>query len=161
MSAQVVFRLGSFSAAGEPPFAGLVLGEDVYAVRGLLPLARALGLPLHADGSVLALLERWDENLPTLQAIAEALAAHPAEDAASARTASARSALPAPDAVPLAQLKVHPPVVPRQIFQAGANYHTHVVDLIVDGAVARDPEANREQVRLNAEAMMRKRAQSG
>jgi len=161
VSAPVVFRLGSFSAAGELPFAGLVLGEHVYAVQGLAPLERALGLHLHGADSVLGLLERWDENLPTLQAIAQALTARPVQDAADARIGSATSALPSPGAAPLAKLRVHPPVVPRQIFQAGANYHKHVVELIVDGAVARDPASNREQLRANAEEMMRKRAQSG
>ena len=161
MSPPVAFRLGSFSVAGEPPFAGLVLGEHVYAVHGLVPLERALGLHLHGADSVLGLLERWDENLPTLQAIAEALAAHPAQDAAQARIASPTSALPTQAVAPLATLRVHPPVVPRQIFQAGANYHKHVIELIVDGAIARDPAADRDHIRTNAEEMMRKRAQSG
>ncbi|MGH8260788.1 MAG: fumarylacetoacetate hydrolase family protein, partial [Steroidobacteraceae bacterium] len=40
-------------------------------------------------------------------------------------------------------------------------YHKHVVDLIVDGAVARDPSTDRDHVRANASAMMRKRADSG
>jgi 2-keto-4-pentenoate hydratase/2-oxohepta-3-ene-1,7-dioic acid hydratase in catechol pathway len=62
---------------------------------------------------------------------------------------------------PLDQLRTHAPIQPRQIFQAGANYHKHVVDLIVDGAIARDPSTNVEQVRANATQMMRKRAESG
>lgn len=146
MSAPALFRLGSFSIAGEPAFAGLVLGGEVYAVRGLVPLERSLGLHLHGADSVLGLLERWDENLPALQAIADALGAH-----ALSKTAAA----------PLSALRVHTPMVPRQIFQAGANYHKHVVDLIVDGAIARDPSASPAQIRANATEMMRKRAQSG
>jgi 2-keto-4-pentenoate hydratase/2-oxohepta-3-ene-1,7-dioic acid hydratase in catechol pathway len=148
MSAPTFFRLGSFSIAGGPAFAGLVLGEQVYAVGGLVCLERELGLHLHGNHSVLGLLERWDQNFPALQAIADALTTHPEKSA---------PGVPAP----LSSLRVHPPLAPRQIFQAGANYHKHVVDLIVDGAVARDPAVNREQVRANADEMMRKRAQSG
>jgi 2,4-didehydro-3-deoxy-L-rhamnonate hydrolase len=139
-----LFRLGSFSVAGEPPFAGIVLGDQVYAVRGLTALERALGLHLHGTESVLGLLERWDENLPALRAVAGELATRPL-----------------PCGAPLAHLRTHAPLVPRQIFQAGANYHKHVVDLIVDGAVARDPSTDREQVRAGASQMMRKRAESG
>jgi 2,4-didehydro-3-deoxy-L-rhamnonate hydrolase len=139
-----LFRLGSFSAAGEPPFPGIVLGERVHAVQGLTALEHEIGLRLHGADSMLGLLERWDENLPALRAMADAI-----------------STRASPGGVSLADLRAHAPLIPRQIFQAGANYHKHVVDLIVDGAVARDPSTNREQVRANASDMMRKRAQSG
>jgi 2,4-didehydro-3-deoxy-L-rhamnonate hydrolase len=139
-----VFRLGSFSAAGEFPFAGLVLGKQVHAVQGLRGLERKLGLHLHGFDSVLGLLDRWDDNLPALRTIARELSAE------SSRTGA-----------PLGQLRIHAPLVPRQVFQAGANYHKHVVDLIVDGAVARDPATDRDQVRAHAAEMMRKRAASG
>src|SRR5579875_497251 len=162
MSVPVHFRLGSFSIAGGSPFAGLVLGEEVYAVNGLVAVERALGLHLHGTDSVLGLLERWDENFPALQAIAEALAGGPALAVLTTMTARpGSSATPAPVTAPLAALRVHPPVIPRQIVQACANYHKHVVDLIVDGAMSRDPGANREQLRAEAQAMMRKRAQTG
>ena len=139
-----LFRLGSFSAAGESPFAGLVLGEQVHAIQGLRGLERKLGLHLRGAESVLALLEYWDDNLPALRAMARALSVD----------SPMRGA-------PVSQLRTHAPLLPRQIFQAGANYHKHVVDLIVDGAVARDPTTDRDQVRANAAEMMRKRAQTG
>jgi 2,4-didehydro-3-deoxy-L-rhamnonate hydrolase len=139
-----VFRLGSFSTAGEPPFAGLVLGEQVHAVQGLRDLERRIGVHLNGTDSVLGLLDRWDSNLPALRAIARELCAESAMRGAA-----------------LSQLRTHVPLVPRQIFQAGANYHKHVVDLIVDSAVARDPTTDRDQVRTNAAEMMRKRAESG
>ena len=139
-----VFRLGTFSVAGETPFAGLVLGEQVHAVRGLRGLELKLGLHLHGVDSVLGLLERWDHNLPALRTIVRELSVEGSVAGA-----------------PLGQLRTHAPLLPRQIFQAGANYHKHVVDLIVDGAVARDPTADREQLRANAAEMMRKRAVSG
>jgi 2-keto-4-pentenoate hydratase/2-oxohepta-3-ene-1,7-dioic acid hydratase in catechol pathway len=138
-----VFRLGTFSVAGGSPFAGLVLGEEVYAVAGLSSLERSLGLHVHGADSVLGLLERWDENLPALRRLAGLL---PQSSVAHC---------------PLDRLHTHPPLMPRQIFQAGANYHKHVVDLIVDGAIARDPTTDREQVRANASEMMRKRAEGG
>ena len=141
-----LFRLGTFSIAGCPPFAGLVVGERVYAMHSLEGLCRALGYELKGSHSVLGLLDSWERNEPALQALATRLAS--ATDGADAGT-------------PLSQLRIHAPVQPRQIFQAGANYHKHVVDLIVDGAVARDPSTNREQVRANATEMMRKRAGSG
>jgi 2-keto-4-pentenoate hydratase/2-oxohepta-3-ene-1,7-dioic acid hydratase in catechol pathway len=153
-----LFRLGSFSSAGEAPFAGLVLGERVHAIQGLRRLERRMGLHLHGVDSVLGLLERWDDNLPALRSIAQALST----EVQALPTDSER--LPADRSLagtPLLQLRTHAPLVPRQIFQAGANYHKHVVDLIVDGAAARDPSIDREQVRANAAQMMRARAESG
>lgn len=143
------FRLGTFSIAGCPPFPGLVIAEQVYALHALEELT---GYDLKGSHSVLGLLDSWDKNLPVLQAIAAALSTTTAG-------AIARRVLDA--GAPLSQLRVHAPVQPRQIFQAGANYHKHVVDLIVDGSVARDPSTNKEQVRANAAEMMRKRAASG
>jgi 2-keto-4-pentenoate hydratase/2-oxohepta-3-ene-1,7-dioic acid hydratase in catechol pathway len=139
-----LFRLGSFSAAGEPPVPGLVLGDQVHLLQSLQPLERELGILVPSAGSMLGLLERWPENLPAVRALAEALAARPSATG-----------------VPIENLRSHPPVVPRQIFQAGANYHKHVVDLIADGALARDPSADVDRVRADASEMMRKRAKDG
>lgn len=139
-----LFRLGTFSAGGEPPFCGLVLGEEVHAVQALAALERELGLRLRGAESVLGLLERWDENLPALRTLAAEL--------------SMRSS---PAGVPIAHLRTHAPLMPRQIFQAGANYHKHVVDLIVDAARARDRSADHERIRAEASDMMRRRADGG
>jgi 2,4-diketo-3-deoxy-L-fuconate hydrolase len=151
MSRHAVFRLGTFSAAGCPPFPAMVIEEDVYALHALTVLERDLGVILRGLDSTLSLLQHWDQNLPALQLMADVLAAAtlPAAKEVLARRAS------------LNQLRTHAPIEPRQIFQAGANYHKHVVDLIVDGAVGRDPAANPEQVRAQATQMMRKRAESG
>ena len=139
-----LFRLGSFSAAGGLPFPGLVVGNQVHALQSLRSLERELALLVHPNASMLNLLERWQENLPALRTIAEALTSRPVATG-----------------VPMETLRTHPPVVPRQIFQAGANYHKHVVDLIVDGALARDPSVNVARVRADASEMMRKRATEG
>lgn len=146
------FRLGTFSVSGCPPFPGLVIAERVYAIRALEELTADLGYHLKGTETILSLLDSWDKNLPALQAAAAALAS-------TTPNRIARRVLET-DTL-LSQLQLHAPVQPRQIFQAGANYHKHVVDLIVDGAVARDPSTNKEQVRANATEMMRKRATSG
>lgn len=146
------FRLGTFSIAGCPPFPGLVVADRVYAIHALEELAADLGYGLEGTRSVLDLLESWDKNIPGLQAIAAALSSTTVGSVAQ-RVLDAGTLL--------SQLRVHAPLRPRQIFQAGANYHKHVVDLIVDGAVARDPTTNKEQVRANATEMMRKRAAHG
>jgi 2,4-didehydro-3-deoxy-L-rhamnonate hydrolase len=140
---RALFRLGSFSVAGEPPFPGLVLNNRVYAIHDLKPLQLELGVHLYG-GSMLDVLDRWKANLPALSRIADALASRPSVSGVS-----------------LQRLRTHAPVIPRQIFQAGANYHKHVVDLIVDGSVARDPSTNVERVRADAGEMMRKRAKDG
>src|SRR5512146_915827 len=54
---------------------------------------------------------------------------------------------------PLAAASLHSPVEPRQVFQAGANYRTHVIDLAAahhDGSDGRSVE----QVRADAAAAM-------
>src|SRR5688500_10978686 len=60
-------------------------------------------------GSTLDVLERWTEVLPSLR----------------------RLASEAWEWLPLDGLRVHAPVAPRQVFQSGANYRQHVIDLVV------------------------------
>lgn len=151
MAYNTLFRLGTFSVAGCPPFPGVLIGERVYAVHALTALELDIGMNLRGTDSVLGLLQHWDENLPVLHVMADVLAA---------------ATLPAAKRIleqhaPLDQLRTHAPIQPRQVFQAGANYHKHVVDLIVDSALARDPLTDVEQVRASATQMMRKRAENG
>ncbi len=83
-------------------------------------------------GTVTELLEHWDAVLPALEAAA-------ADPRAGWR--------------PLADASLHSPVTPRQVFQAGANYRTHVIDLAAahhDGGDGRSTE----QVRADAAAAM-------
>jgi 2-keto-4-pentenoate hydratase/2-oxohepta-3-ene-1,7-dioic acid hydratase in catechol pathway len=140
MAAQQGFALGTFSTAGGPKFPGLVAGEEVFALAEIDRPLRREGLQLQGAASTLALLDNWDHDFPLIRAAAE--------QGLSGGT-------------PLASLEVHAPVEPRQIFCAGANYHKHVVDLVVDGAMARDANADRDAVRARAEAMMSERAKSG
>jgi 2-keto-4-pentenoate hydratase/2-oxohepta-3-ene-1,7-dioic acid hydratase in catechol pathway len=85
--------------------------------------------------TVTELLEHWEAVLPVLEAV---------------------GADPRARWQPLADARLHSPVEPRQVFQAGANYRTHVIDLVVahhDGSDGRSPE----QVRAEAAAMMDER----
>ncbi|MDW4911613.1 hydrolase, partial [Streptomyces sp. ADMS] len=96
------FAIGTLSAPGETRFPGLVTPEG-----------RALDLRTALDDpalTTLTLLERWDEELPRLHTLAGD---------------------PTRGWRPLADLAVHAPVEPRQIFQSGANYRRHVIDLAV------------------------------
>ncbi|MFI9028005.1 fumarylacetoacetate hydrolase family protein [Streptomyces sp. NPDC053560] len=58
---------------------------------------------------------------------------------------------------PLTGFRVHAPVEPRQVFQSGANYRQHVIDLHV---AHRDPDDGRstEEARAEAAALMDRRA---
>ncbi|MFF0590380.1 fumarylacetoacetate hydrolase family protein [Streptomyces sp. NPDC003781] len=96
------FALATLSAPDGPAFPALVT-----------PDGRALDLR-HAFGderlTVVDLLERWETALPRLRTLAA--------DTGLPRTA-------------VAELRVHAPVEPRQVFQSGANYRQHVIDLHV------------------------------
>jgi 2,4-diketo-3-deoxy-L-fuconate hydrolase len=88
--------------------------------------------------TVTELLDRWDAILPVLDAVAAA---------------------PRAQWQPLADARLHSPVEPRQVFQAGANYRTHVIDLAAahhDGSDGRSIE----QVRADAAAAMDARRES-
>jgi 2,4-diketo-3-deoxy-L-fuconate hydrolase len=123
--------LGTFSD-GVDRFAGLVAGDRV--------------LRLEPDGlvkgpvTVRALLENWDAVRPRLPELAEA-----------ASGAAGR---------PLEDLRVLAPLEPRQIFQAGANYRSHVAEIIVSGREPDDPRSDGE-LRRAAEQMMDERARTG
>lgn len=62
-----------------------------------------------------------------------------------------------PERMPLADFRVHAPVEPRQVFQSGANYRQHVIDLHV---AHRDPadERSEEERRAEAAEIMDRRA---
>lgn len=149
------FGLGTFSLAGSPPFAALVLdGERVIAVEALRALAREAGAELPPARSTLELIEAWDLALPALQAAAQALR--------EPQSAAARAASDA--MVPMASLKAHPPVAARQIFLSGANYFKHVVDIIVDMGAGKTPGTEGMDpvtLRAFAEDLMRRRQRDG
>ncbi|QJT00151.1 fumarylacetoacetate hydrolase family protein [Streptomyces asoensis] len=131
------FALGTLSAPDQASFPGLVVPEG-----RVLDLRGALGDPALTTRR---LFERWDEVLPRLGA----LAANGATDTAA--TADAWQ--------PLDGLRVHAPVEPRQVFQSGANYRQHVIDLELAHRAPDDPrtpEAARAEI---AEVMDRRAAE--
>ncbi|MER7673209.1 fumarylacetoacetate hydrolase family protein [Kitasatospora sp. NPDC096128] len=123
----VPFAVGTFEAPGGGAFPGLVVRDRVLDLRAALA---------GAPGDVRALLEDWAASLAELAA----LAADPAQD---------WQALDA--------LRVHAPVAPRQVFQSGANYRRHVIDLEVAHRAADDPRTE-EQARAEIAALMDRRA---
>ena len=126
------FALGTFSFADTAPFPGLVVDDLVLDLS-------SLPAPLGAS-TTRALLEDWDRALPILRRLA-------------ARTDDGSW-------LPLARLRVHPPVEPRQILQAGANYRTHVIELTLVHRAADDSRTEPE-ARAAAHAEVDRRAIEG
>ncbi len=62
---------------------------------------------------------------------------------------------------PLAEVTLTAPVEPRHVLQAGANYRTHVIQLIMAGIAKADRDVPRDELRARAEAAMDARAASG
>ncbi|MFI0350727.1 fumarylacetoacetate hydrolase family protein [Actinomadura sp. 9N407] len=99
---------------------------------GLVVGDRVLELP---GGTVRTLLDDWERTLPRLVELAGS----------------------ATGWQPLEGLNVHAPVEPRQVFQSGANYRRHVIDLVVAHREPDDPRSE-EQARADAAEMMDRRA---
>lgn len=125
------FRLGTFAEGSSTPFAGLVVGSRVLPLRDIGPSSGPV--------TVRALLERWDELRPRLADLADL--------AGSADTA-------AEEWLDLEGLRVLPPVEPRHIIQAGANYRTHLLEMATAQAKAagHDDDAAREEAAAQLEA---------
>ncbi|KQM84611.1 hydrolase [Agromyces sp. Leaf222] len=62
--------------------------------------------------------------------------------------------------VPLGSVTLLAPVEPRQVLQTGANYRTHVIDLVVAGRAKQDPRPI-EELREWAADLMDRRAREG
>ena len=105
-----VFKLGTFSVAGDGSFPGLVVEEQVIALDSL-PLARG--------ATILEVLEDWEHNFEALKALATMVV-------------QGRSSGLQQQPRPVKDLHVHAPVPrPPGIYCSGANYKKHVIDLIV------------------------------
>ncbi|MFI1711592.1 fumarylacetoacetate hydrolase family protein, partial [Streptomyces griseoruber] len=115
------FALGTFSVreAREEAPAGQTF-PGLLAEGRVLDLSRALGF---APAGLRAVVERWEETLPVLRALTD-------DDTLDWR--------------PLEGLRVHAPLEPRQIFQSGANYRQHVIDLEVAHRSPDDPRTVEE-----------------
>ncbi|MET9080764.1 fumarylacetoacetate hydrolase family protein [Streptomyces sp. NPDC004237] len=124
------FALGTLSAPDETPFPALIT-----------PDGRALDLRSALNAQTLTirtLLEDLAEALPLLHSLAS-------------QPAGAWQALHT--------LQVHAPVEPRQIFQSGANYRQHVIDLEVAHRSPDDPRTLEEARAEVAEIMDRRAAE--
>ncbi|MFF1696379.1 fumarylacetoacetate hydrolase family protein [Streptomyces sp. NPDC058257] len=114
------FALATLSAPDGPAFPALVTPrERVVDLRDALDDERL---------TVRRLLANWPAVLPRLRSLA-------GDDALAHRS--------------LAQFQVHAPVEPRQVFQSGANYRQHVIDLHV---AHRAPGDDRPKDERRAEA---------
>ncbi|MCC8339795.1 fumarylacetoacetate hydrolase family protein [Streptomyces sp. R1] len=124
------FALATLSAPEGPAFPALVTAD-----------ARVLDLRTEFGDdqlTVRALLESWETALPRLRALAD-------------DTERARQ--------PLAAFRVHAPVEPRQVFQSGANYRQHVIDLHVAHRAPGDDRPEEERRAEAAELMDRRAAE--
>ncbi|MGW7066729.1 fumarylacetoacetate hydrolase family protein [Streptomyces sp. NPDC054855] len=122
------FALATLSAPDGPAFPALLTPEE-----RVVDLRDALG---DARLTVRRLLEDWPTVLPRLRSLAD-------EDSAQYR--------------PLAEFQVHAPVEPRQVFQSGANYRQHVIDLHVAHKAPGDDRPEDER-RAEAADIMDRRA---
>lgn len=123
--------LGRFDD-GNGVFVGLVIGDRV---RRLAPEEVVPG-----SVTINALLDDWTAVRPRLAELA-------------GQTAPG-------DGIAVDDLRVLAPVEPRQIFQAGANYRSHVAEIVVSGRAADDRRTD-EELRRDAELFMDERARSG
>ncbi|MDH6437202.1 2,4-diketo-3-deoxy-L-fuconate hydrolase [Streptomyces sp. SAI-144] len=122
------FALGTLSAPDGVPFPALVTPDG-----RALDLRAAFG---ERELTTRTLLESWAETTPRLHALAR-------DDKAAWQ--------------PLGDLRVHAPVEPRQVFQSGANYRQHVIDLEVAHRAPDDPRTV-EEARQEIAALMDRRA---
>jgi 2-keto-4-pentenoate hydratase/2-oxohepta-3-ene-1,7-dioic acid hydratase in catechol pathway len=122
------FALATLSAPDGPVFPALVTpGSEVLDLRA------AFG---DEQLAVRDLLDDWETALPRLRTLA-------ADDGLTR--------------APLADFRVHAPVEPRQVFQSGANYRQHVIDLHVAHR-APDDDRPEEERRAEAAEIMDRRA---
>ncbi|MFI6037357.1 fumarylacetoacetate hydrolase family protein [Streptomyces sp. NPDC051315] len=124
------FALATLSAPDGPAFPALVTAD-----AQVLDLRAAFGDERLTNRT---LLESWETALPRLRALA-------GDDG--------------PDRKPLAGFRVHAPVEPRQVFQSGANYRQHVIDLHVAHRAPDDDRPDEERRAEAAEIMDRRAAE--
>lgn len=97
-------------------------------------------LRLDGAGTVRDLLDDWEATRDELPELAAALSSG--------------------GGIPLAELTVQAPVEPRQIIQAGANYRSHVAEIVLSSRDADDTRSD-EELRRDAERMMDDKARTG
>jgi 2,4-didehydro-3-deoxy-L-rhamnonate hydrolase len=140
------FGLCSYSVAGGAQSAGLAIDGRVIALRALHGVDPDADLFL--KGSVHETLQRWDRAWPIIEKAAAAFRASEALQALS---------------VPESAVQLHAPVeTPQAIYCAGANYRTHVIDIIADRFKPEGHEnMTKEEIRAKATAIVDARAARG
>lgn len=123
--------IGRFAKEGDRPFAALMVDGAAY------PIERAAG------GDTLALFERWDDIWPELE-----------QRIARIRNGSEQG-------MALDGLRILPPVQPRQILCAGANYRRHVIDIMTDHEAGSELGLDAAERRRRATRLMDHRARAG
>jgi 2,4-diketo-3-deoxy-L-fuconate hydrolase len=128
----VTFGLGTFALGGGAPFPGLVLGEGVLDLRGVL-----------GDGVTTGtLLADWDASLEQLREIADA---------------SSGDLVPLETLRPLCPVQP-----PGQVFLGGANYYKHLSQIAFTMARnTSDGTRSDEELQAEADATVRRQADSG
>ncbi|TDD83975.1 FAA hydrolase family protein [Saccharopolyspora karakumensis] len=96
-------------------------------------------LRLEGVGTVRDLLDDWEAKRSALPGLAATLSSG--------------------GGMPLAELTVQAPVEPRQIIQAGANYRSHVAEIVLSSREADDTRSD-EELRRDAERMMDDKART-
>ena len=137
------FWLGTFDPPLQGSFPAIVVADRVYPISELATDSVDSQLPT-VRLSMLDVLERWHAILPLLRSKVEHIASQPV------------------GGIALSDLRTLAPVMPRQIFCAGANYRQHVIDILVDHpGSGSDPNASPEERRDRAERIMDHRAAAG
>lgn len=133
------FGLVSVSNASGHPEAAISVGESV------LVCSQIKGL--EGFTTVNAIVDQWDAVMPSLQAAADSMAD------------GTFDALVKPHS----ESQFHRPHTPPQAFCTGANYHRHVVEIIMDRFSERFAAEGKTDadIRLEVEAMMENRAKNG
>ncbi|MDT7664542.1 MAG: hypothetical protein QOD04_4098 [Pseudonocardiales bacterium] len=127
--------IGRFSGADGVVFLGAVLGQDV------VPLGTT-SFGMGGDDPAV-LFGQWDRLVAALS------------------TWSRTGPPPGVTIRPLRELAVHPPVSPERVFQSGANYRTHVIDLIVAQKIGQHDGEDPAALRARAAEAMDARAARG
>jgi 2,4-didehydro-3-deoxy-L-rhamnonate hydrolase len=125
------FAIGTFQAAGEQPFPGLVLGRAVVDLRAHLDQRITTG----------ALFNDWDESVDTLRALA---ASSPDP------TYAFDDLRPLPPVSPTSQ-----------IFLAGANYYRHLEQMVISMGRDADASRSEAELAETADVVVQERVESG
>jgi 2,4-didehydro-3-deoxy-L-rhamnonate hydrolase len=144
------FAIGTFSTPGSPGFAGMIFetaGRSVVVpLTDLRQVVEPARIAVNSHHSVPFLFEEWESTFAWLAAARDSL-----EHECDRRISR----------YPLSTLSVLCPYVPRQILCVGANYRTHVIDMLVAQPSPRMAALEPGHRRTEAAKMMDERAATG